>query len=168
MKFKNLGELKQNENNKEYWESGEVEIPYFDNISLKFTIKLNQGDFIDDFEKAVDNFLKLSAEDRLKISQYVYKNYQEFTNSVGEGKSIDIFDEREVWKHVHPSEIIVSRRSKDKLVYVQIIAENDWEEEHGIQLVYKEGKELSRVSICDGHLTHSDAFGLSEKEDSIC
>jgi hypothetical protein len=69
---------------------------------------------------------------------------------------------------VHPSEIRVSRRHRrDSLIYVQSTAECDWEREHGLQIVYRRGDELSRVSDPDGHLTHTDAYGILEDQDRI-
>ncbi len=74
----------------------------------------------------------------------------------------------EVWEYVHPSEIFVRRRSRrEKGVYVQITAECDWEPEHGLQIIYRRGKELSRVSDQDGHLTQTDAYDLPEDQDKI-
>ena len=43
----------------------------------------------------------------------------------------------------------------------------DWEPEHGLQLVFRKGQSLSRVSDDDGHLTYSDAFNLPEDQDRI-
>jgi hypothetical protein len=82
------------------------------------------------------------------------------------GSSIKSADR--VWNHVRPSEIFVSRRSRrDKLIYVQITAHCDWEPEHGLQIIYRRGAELSRVSDQDGHLTYTDAHDLPEAEDKI-
>lgn len=50
---------------------------------------------------------------------------------------------------------------------MQIAAECDWEPEHGLLIVYRNGNELSRVSDQDGHLTHTDAYDLPEQEDRI-
>jgi hypothetical protein len=36
-----------------------------------------------------------------------------------------------------------------------------------LQIVYRRGSELSRVSAQDGHLTHTDAFDLPEDQDRI-
>ncbi len=67
-----------------------------------------------------------------------------------------------------PTEVFVSRRSeRDRAIYVQITADCDWEPEHGLQIVYRRGSELSRVSDLDGHLTHSDADDLAEEQDKI-
>ena len=74
----------------------------------------------------------------------------------------------DVWKHVQPSEVYVKRRRKDKKVYMAIAAECDWEPEHGLQIVYRNGDQLSRVSAQDGHLSYCDAYAKPESEDRIC
>ncbi len=43
-------------------------------------------------------------------------------------------------------------------MYVQIAADCDWEPEHGLQLVYRGGNELVRVSEQDGHLTNDPGY----------
>ena len=74
----------------------------------------------------------------------------------------------DVWKHVRITEIGVCRRGHgDRALYVQVAAECDWDGEHGLQLVYRRGGELNRVSDQDGHLTTCDAEGLPESEDRI-
>ena len=73
-----------------------------------------------------------------------------------------------VWAHVQPTGIVVSRRHRrDCAIYVQITANCDWEPEHGLQIIYRRGCELSRVSDYDGHLAHADAYGLPEDQDRI-
>ena len=43
-----------------------------------------------------------------------------------------------------------------------------WDQEHGLQIIYRRGAELSRVSQQDGHLTTSDAYARPDSEDRIC
>ena len=50
-------------------------------------------------------------------------------------------------------------------VYVQVACECAWESEHGLQLVFRQGATLSRVSDQDGHLTHADAYDLPEDQE---
>ena len=50
---------------------------------------------------------------------------------------------------------------------ISISAECDWEVEHGLQMVFRGGGRLSRVSDQDGHLTHSDVYDTPENEDKI-
>ena len=65
------------------------------------------------------------------MSKYVYKNYKECRAAFGQDESnLEVNNENDIWKLVHPKYIFVSRRSKDHLVYIEIAAECDWEEEH--------------------------------------
>jgi hypothetical protein len=99
---------------------------------------------------------------------YVFANYAEMKAALSaEDLDCDIASAADEWPHVHPKEIFVSRRRQDRAIYVQIFAECDWEPEHGLQIVYRNGRLLSRVSDQDGHRTHTDAYGLPESEDRI-
>jgi len=64
-------------------------------------------------------------------------------------------------------ERIPGREGHMEIENVQITAECEWEPEHGLQIVYRDGSELKRVSQQDGHLTYVDAYGLPESEDRI-
>ena len=67
---------------------------------------------------------------------------------------------RVVWQHVRfGSEPMVSRRQYgDKGIYISVECGCDWEEEHGLQLVLKNGLKVNKLGEYDGHLTNSDAF----------
>ena len=54
-----------------------------------------------------------------------------------------------------PTEISVDWDDNDQL-YVIVFCECSWEEEHGLQLVFKDGKKLTRASGIDGHYTDDD------------
>ena len=75
----------------------------------------------------------------------------------------------EVWSHVEfGEEVVVSRRSYgDKKIYVSIECSCDWEPEHGLQIVLKDGKAISKVGPYDGHLTNSDAYADERLENVI-
>jgi len=165
-----LGKLNQNDRFDDWWESEkEIKIPFFDNLEIKFTITAEESDINEDFNKAIDNFLQLKDSQRLEASKYVFKNYKDFIKAVGEeGFDFKVDNENDIWKHVHPTGIYIKRRSDDNLIYIKIAAECDWEEEHGLQIIYKNGNKLSRVSEQDGHLTYTDAYDLPENEDRIC
>ncbi len=80
----------------------------------------------------------------------------------------DITDPNEIWNFVHPSKIYVSRRHRrDKDIYIHITCRCDWEEEHGLQLVFRQGKKITRVSDIDGHLTESDAYDKADEDDEL-
>lgn len=170
MRIEQLGELSPDERIPEWLVSKRVDVPYFPGAKLRFVFDSLGGDEApDEFESAVRRFLALTVRERDQAAQYVFANYRERCEAIGDdavGVSMD--GPADVWNHVRPDEIYVTRRSYgDRNVYVQITAECAWGPEHGLQVVYRQGSELKRVSQQDGHLTHVDAFALPESEDRI-
>jgi Domain of unknown function (DUF6985) len=82
---------------------------------------------------------------------------------------ISIASPSDVWTHVQlGKEPIVSRRaSGDKAIYVSIECNCEWEPEHGLQLVFRNGNQLVKVGPYDGHLTHADAYADPSLENVI-
>jgi hypothetical protein len=76
---------------------------------------------------------------------------------------------RDVWKHVKfGDEPIVTRRAYgDHGVYVSLECNCDWEIEHGLQIVFKNGLKVNKIGPYDGHLTNSDAYARNDLEDAI-
>ncbi len=103
---------------------------------------------------AVMAFLGLGIKEKLAASEYVFANYSKMAELVDEEDlGCQISSKEDVWTHVHPSEIFVSkRRRREQAIYIQVTAECDWEPEHGLQIIYRRGNELSRVSDQDGHV----------------
>ncbi len=169
MNIPELGPLHPDSTIPEWLVSAPISVPYFDGRPLTFTLDgLTEAD-TEDVQKAVQAFLALGSDARLAASPYVFQNYRRMVDAVGEGElECQVATPEAVWAHVHPSEIYVSRRDRrDKLIYIQITAECDWEQEHGLQIVYRQGNVLSRVSDQDGHLTHTDAYDIPEDQDRI-
>ncbi|HEY4244555.1 MAG TPA: hypothetical protein VGM88_32295 [Kofleriaceae bacterium] len=120
-------------------------MPYFAGAELTFVFDgIDGDDRLDEIAAAVRRFLALSTRDRDAAAPAVFENYR-----AAHAADVEIAGPADVWRHVHPDEIRVTRH---RAVYVQITAECDWEPEHGIQLIYREGWELTRVSEQDGHL----------------
>ena len=171
-----IGQLIQVEDFDDWWISNDIEIPFFDNEEFTITFmdfepKKDKA-FIEEADHALSNFLALTANDRLSISELVLKNCRDFMEEVGVdefGEDLQqVKDASEIWKFVYPAEIYVSRRNwGDKDIYIQIACNCEWEEEHGLQLVFKQGKKLTRISEQDGHLTEADAYGKPDSEDEL-
>jgi hypothetical protein len=171
-----LGQLTQDLQLTEWWKSEPITVPYFDNkllpvIFMDFEPE-KDTEFIKEADKALTSFLQLSSSDKFTITSYVYENFRDFRNSIGENdvskKLKNIKDENKIWKFVYPSAIHVSRRPyNDKDIYVQIACECEWEKEHGLQLVFRQGRKLIRVSDQDGWLTKADANGIPDEEDVL-
>lgn len=171
-----IGRLKQEESFPDWWKSEKIAIPFFDNdkltiIFMDFEPELDTT-FIDEADQALRNFLALKTDDRNSISELVYKNCMDFLEAV-EYDEIDeplrqINNKSDIWNFIHPSEIYVTRRPyKDQDIYVFIACECDWEQEHGLQLVFRQGRKLTRISDQDGHLTEADAYDKPDEEDEL-
>jgi hypothetical protein len=167
-----VGPLTEDESIAEWLRSEVVPIPYFDNKKLAVTFMDIEPEGIAETDDALRNFFALTSDDRLRISDLVYKNYTDFLDEVDfdgieEGLS-DIKEDREIWNFVYPTDIYVSKRHRrDKDIYICISCECGWEEEHGLQLVFRQGKTLTRISAEDGHLTEADAYDKPDAEDEL-
>jgi len=171
MKSKSIGQLKVHSDIEDWYESEAVSILLLGGHNLSFTIEdIDEDESPEEFEEAISNFMALEELLKSKIEPYIYKNYLEFKEAVGpEYCPTNIPSPSGVWQHVFPSYVNVSRRPYgNEEVYVQLLAECEWEPEHGLQVVFHKGKLLNRVSGQDGHLTHSDAYDLPEEQDRIC
>ena len=154
-----LGTLHQN-SMLEYWgESGPTEIPYFNGKKMVITFidftPSTQHDFIQQADKALSIFFKKGNKERIANTTPVYKNCIHFLEAVGYDKMDkpmwEMKDETQVWNFVSPSEIYISH--EDSNMYLAISCECDWEQEHGLQLVFKNGDTLTKVSEQDGQVT---------------
>lgn len=173
---KTIGSLKQDESFSDWWKSTEIEIPFMDNEKLTITFMDFEPEhdtaFIEESDQALENFLKLTVDDRNLISELAYKNCMDFLEAVGYDEDDEplwkIKNPQEIWNFVQPAEIYVSRRSRrDEDIYVQIVCECDWEQEHGLQFVFRQGKQLTRISSQDGHITEADAYDTPDSEDEL-
>lgn len=164
-----LGTLKQDPDIPEWWVSSPIPVPFFGGERLQFVIttELQGNDFSPDVETAISNFLSLDEQYKFSVSEAVYRNYCEYLEAVEEFE-LPISKPTEIWDYVTPTQIYVSRRSgRDKNIYIKAACECEWEIEHGLQLVFRNGTKLTRVSEQDGHLTHTDAYDLPEEEEPV-
>jgi hypothetical protein len=150
--------------------SGEIDVPFFPGKRLRVVLEdLETDDRPDELASAVARFLALTTRDRDRAAPYVFALYREMCEGLDEHEIEPKFPSpADVWRYVYPTEIRVSRRHRgDQQVYARLNAECEWEPEHGLQLVYRDGYELRRVSTQDGHLRNADAHGSPESEDRI-
>ena len=138
-----------------FWNSAPVQVPYFDNQKLVVVFpELLEKDGLDSVDKALSRFLKLARTDKLHDTKQVYKNYQDSLR-LPHTSPLKLASEQEIWLHVTPTEINVDW-DEDEELYVIVNCECAWEEEHGLQLVFKEGRKLTRASGIDGHYTDDE------------
>ncbi|MFL5331375.1 MAG: DUF6985 domain-containing protein [Gemmataceae bacterium] len=162
-----IGKLTQDPDIPEWWTSQPIAVPFFSGTPLPFTIMAEGTDlgYPPDVADAIRQFLSLNVTDRAAASERVFAHYREFAEAV-EDVGVEIDDSAKVWMHVRPTAIYVDRRHRrEKDIYVQVACNCDWEIEHGLQLVYRRGAKLTRVSDQDGHLTQADACDLLEDQE---
>ena len=169
-----LGELTQDNRFDDWWNSNPIRIPLIeDKLSAVFVDFIPEEDnsFIKEADSALDNFINLEEKYKNQVTGLIYEHFRAFCSMVGaedipdEMKGID---KSEIWNFISPSQLLISRRPYQQPdIFITMTCECKWEEEHGLQLVFKKGKALTRVSDQDGHLTNADAYGIPDSDDEL-
>lgn len=150
----------------DWWYSEPMAVPFWENREIPFVYVFEPDadtDFIRMADASVKNFLKLSNEDRLSLTPFLRNN-----RDAACGTTASDGDDA-VWKAVTPPDLIqVQRRHcRDKDIYLQMGLDCEWEEENGVQLVFRRGQTLTRVSTQDGWLTDADALTMLDEDDTM-
>lgn len=123
----------------------------------------------EDFHVAIANFLAgtpdvLRAADDALFAYY--KDMEEYWLEDGE-EPIESADE--LWQLVElGDEPLVQRRDGgDEGIYISLDGNCEWEPEHGLQIVLKNGLQVNKLGEYDSHLTNSDAYDDPEYENVI-
>lgn len=157
-----LGPLRPDVSIDEWVVSDPVPLPLLDGLALPFVLEDVETDAApQDFADAVRAFLALGAADRDAAAPRVWRYYRWFTDLCERGGyDVDwapIATPAQVWAHVQPNEVMVTRGGDPSTpVHVKLSCNCAWEVEHGLQLVWRGGRELVRVSDIDGHLEGGD------------
>ena len=122
-----------------------------------------------EFHTAIANFLGLSKSSLADADQALSRYYKDYEDYWAERGEAPLDGAEELWKHVTLGrELTISRRRRgDRAIYVSVECECAWEEEHGLQLVFKNGLHVNKLGGYDGHLTNSDAYGDPQLENVI-
>jgi len=170
LKIEPLGDLRRHEDIEEWSVSDPIPVPYLGNQKVKFIVEgIEDDNSPEDFSISIKQFLSLSESDQLGAAPYLFHEYRRAANVLDEEDLlVHVGAVSEVWRHVQMTAIYVSRRHRaDNLVYVQVTGNCGWDPEHGIQVVFRRGNVLARVSSQDGHLTTADAYALPEDQNTI-
>jgi len=160
----------------DWWNVEKISVPFFDDQQLPVTLMgfLPEEDntFLKEADEALSNFFQKGNHERLAISSLVYKQFESIKNEVDEPywsqKLQNMKDPNEIWKFVQPMGISVERRPYgERDMYITISCDCEWEEEHGLQLVFRQGKKITRLSGIDGHLTDADAYDIPDEQDEL-
>ncbi len=135
-----------------------IKVPYFDDSEVDLADEVSRSD------STLIEFLNRDENDRLKDSRHVFNYYKDFHHAVGGENWLDqeigiVSDPEQIWMHVTPGPIFIENgRGSDTSRYLIMEAECAWEEEHGLMMVWKDGKYLSKVGGYDGHVTNANAY----------
>jgi len=113
---------------------------------------------------ALDAFLALEPHDLKKAEPHIYAYYNDIREDIG-AEEIDeevpfISESSLIWPHVSAEAFkLIRPRPEDDNWYVVVRGTCDWEPEHGLELVWKNGAELVTVGPHGGgHATNVTAF----------
>ncbi|MEU3643649.1 hypothetical protein AB0E59_09760 [Lentzea sp. NPDC034063] len=112
----------------------------------------------DDFHAAIRAFLALDGTALEAAAPGVFDYYRHMGEVFGD--ELDDFPRiagpAEVWNHVSFAghEVTVQRDHGGGPVYISLEAECEWEVEHGLQVVFRDGARVTKVGPYDGHLTN--------------
>jgi hypothetical protein len=171
-----LGQLTQDENLDDWWKIENITIPFFDNKQIQITF-MDCGpeadiEFIVEADEALRSFLNLTMANRNSYSEIVHKNCTDTLDELGydtvSPELANLTNPNDIWRFVNPSGIYVTRRHRrDMNIYISVSCSCNWEEEHGLQLVFRQGKKMTRISGHDGHVTEADAYDRPDEEDEL-
>lgn len=124
-----------------------------------------------EFHESIANFLSIDQSVLKNAEKHIYQYYQNCLQQMEEDdfQAVVIESPRDVWAHVRlGNEPLISRRAYgDHGVYVSVACGCDWEDEHGLQIVFKNGSEVNKIGPYDGHLSNADAFGDESLENVV-
>lgn len=141
-------------------------VPVLGNASCQLVVLGYDGEERqDDFHAAIGAFLALDESVLRAAAVPVFEYYLDVRNGAGADELVSITDPDAVWDHVRPGNDVVVQR--DGRVYISVECECAWELEHGLQIVFREGRSVTKVGPFDGHLTNASAFARDDLEDVV-
>lgn len=137
-----------------------IPVPVLDNAPLQFAVDGYVDDPVrQDFHAAIRTFLALDRSALTEAAPAVFEYYRDMADEFGDDEEDfpRITGPGEVWDHVtfDRHQVTVRRNGEGKPVYVSVECECTWEEEHGLQLVFRDGARVTKVGPYDGHLTNA-------------
>jgi hypothetical protein len=153
-----------------WYYSKTIPVPMFGGKQCRIVLEgYDEDEAKDDFHIAIANFLSGSPAVLREADEPLFRYYGDFEQWWLEDNKQSIKSANELWQHVRlGSEPMVTRRLYgDRGISISIECGCDWEQEHGLQLVLKNGLKVNKLGGYDGHLTNSDAFADESLEDVI-
>ena len=153
-----------------WYRSEPVSVPMFGGKECRFILKGYAEDpKKEEFHAAIANFLSGSPIVLRDAQNDLFRYYEDCKEFWEEDGNAPIASASDVWQHVRlGGEPMVQRRAYgDKGVYISIECGCDWEDEHGLQIVLKNGLKVNKLGPYNGHLTNSDAYARANLENVV-
>ena len=171
MEILGLGVVEK-DHNLNWYRSKPMLVPVLGNKRCRIVVKgYDEDRKKEGFHTAIANFLSITPSVLEVAAHHVFQYYEACKANWGpdDKQFTKIKSAASVFRHVRlGSEPMVTRRAYgDKGVYVSLECGCDWEPEHGLQIVFKNGLRVNKVGPYDGHLTNSDAYASKKLEDVI-
>ncbi len=123
----------------------------------------------EDINGAIENFIALEPSALTDVEQDVFRYYLDCKDDFepGDPQRVVIESPKDVWEHIQFGSTARVTRGRDGSVYLSLGCNCDWEQEHGLQIVFKEGRRVNKVGAFDGHVTNSSAYDDPSLENVI-
>lgn len=135
-------------------EEATIGLPVFGGAPVRFETSLPPADR-PVVERVLRTFLALGPDERARITPHLwaYRGKVE-----GSAWSEPFAGPEEIWEQIRICWGGVERQEYDPHagVYLYLMGDCSWEEEHGLALSWRDGDVLARVSPVDGHYTNDD------------
>ncbi len=148
-----------------WYEGGPVAVPLLGGAPCRVIVRGYRDDpAAADFHAAIDAFLALDRSALTAATPEIFAYYRDVMNDLVEAGDHDsyvrIAGPSEVLDHVRLGRepTVIRDVDGDGQVYVSLECECDWEPEHGLQLVFRDGHTVTKVGPYDGHLTNAAAY----------
>jgi hypothetical protein len=160
------------EKDDDWYRSKPIPVPVLGNKRCRIIVEgYDEDRKKQEFHTAIATFLSIPPSVLEDAARYVFQYYEACKALWGpdDKQFVKIKSPASVFRHVRLGrEPVVTRRAYgDKGIYVSLECGCDWEEEHGLQIVFKKGLRVNKVGPYDGHLTNSDAYDSKKLEDVI-
>ena len=127
----------------------------------------------EDFSDAIRNFLDLEPSVLRSAEPYLFAYYDDIRTGTTAPEVEEDFPQintpAEVWSFLgFIDEVDVERRREgDRGIYISAGGWCDWEDEHGLQVVFKNGLRINKIGPWDGRLTNGGPTHRPDLEDVI-
>lgn len=125
----------------------------------------------DEFHTAIENILGAEEQVLRAAQEDIFQYYKDVNSNFDPSDEwyLEIPSSDDVWKHIKFGDWLAVKRRPfgDQLIYIEFECDCDWEAEHGLQIVLKQGLFINKIGPYDGHLTNSDAYAKKELENVV-